>query len=218
MTLKDYISDVRTRLPDETAKTVRDGVITQEINVGRNLVAQRLLCLERTETIAVVAATQEYTLPTHLLAVLVVYNTLGTVQPQSQANLVKRAQSGWTTNAGHPPQYYYIREGYAESGGTVTTDLKIGFAPIPSTDHTAYIVYKALPYPMSADADICYLPAETHDIPVKYACWQLLETQKDVSGARAYELQVERRLQEQESKGRHNRRGMSDQRWSMFSG
>lgn len=110
---------------------------------------------QTSDTVSLVAGTQEYTAPTNIALVELV--TLSTT-PLYPIDFVEAKRRNLTNAQGTPSRYYFRGE-------------KIGFDPIPNSSGTVNIYFRAILASLSADGDTIKLPDNFVPAIVKYMAY-----------------------------------------------
>lgn len=177
-TLADIRTDVKNRIADATGKFWSDVMLTSWINSALKDVARRAEILETTDDIAVTGGlgTREYTLPTDIFRVHRVEFVISTSNVIIlEARELHELDSIWGGNqvrAYTAPNYYAI-------WGIMGIDAKIYIYPTASQSGTLRIYSYRLPTAVSADANVCEIPAGWEDLIALYCEYVALRRDSD---------------------------------------
>jgi len=161
MNLTTLISDVRSRLDEDTEGYWTDTMITRWLNEGNRDVAYRMENLEATETSNIVANQHNYSLPSDYLKIK---RVTADSHPLSyidfpRLNAYESKGTASTATTGNPEVYYLWND-------------EINLYPTPSAGVTNGLVisYYKSPATLADGADTPDNPEQLHYLLVLYAC------------------------------------------------
>lgn len=193
-TQADVLEQIRDRLDEATSTYWTDAELYRFINEGAREVCRRGEVLQKRDTIASIASTQEYTMPTDVLRVYRVEyeDASSNVVPLEYRDFNSMDSIWWTrqkTTTGSKP-YWYTMWGYPPA-------LKIILYPAPTTgSETIRVFYYGLPTALADDgtdvAETVEVPQGWEDLVVLFAEFTAMRKDGDPRWAEAKTLFEER--------------------------
>lgn len=155
MPLSDLETTVRraVRDTDSTRQTYSDDFIDDYLNDAQRAVVTDTWCLQKSTTIALVAATTFYTLPTDLIAIAEIHTVRAgnaiTILEETSRHKLYQTSAKWEQESGITSEYFVDK-------GTITTSLRLGLHPAPTTSSTGTLVcfYYSQSTDMDSDDDV----------------------------------------------------------------
>lgn len=149
-TLGIMLYELRARIDEPVENRWKDRELRTWINEGLREVATRTECLRDTASIAVVAGTQSYTMPTDIVREHnVEFDPTGSQQTFTLERRDYRAMQQWwgsyQTTSGYAPSFYTT---WGFPG-----DMQVIIYPVPSVDGTLTVFYYRLPALLSVFGD-----------------------------------------------------------------
>lgn len=175
--LSTILTDAKERIADSTGKFWSDTMLKQWINRALKDIARRGEVLETTDDIAWSIGVASNNLPTDIFRVHRVEYiiTAGTNVYSLEARDIHEMDSLWGRNQVQQqayPAFYTI-------WGIMGVDAKVYIYPVPSQAGTMRLWSYRLPATVSADADVCEVPAGWEDLIPLYCEYIALRRDSD---------------------------------------